>query len=199
MGETAKHSKKAFNHYELSAPLVDKPKYRCLSDSAKIMYAILFNRLKLSKQNKTKFSDSHGPFLCFRQKELAKRTGKSESTIGRLIGELKRSGLLTVEQRGHCKSAKLRLLEPEPITEEELAEISSGEPSEVTGHEPSEVTDYEPSKLTEHEPSELTVPCNKEIQDKEIQDKELLDKNTPIIPLRGKMGRVIYYRQHWKK
>lgn len=84
--------------------LVSDDAFSDVSDSAKIVYAVLKNRVFLSRKNS--WQDEFGnAVIIFPQEEMAKITNKQVSTINRAYKELKDHFLIGVRKRGRGKAA----------------------------------------------------------------------------------------------
>lgn len=106
-----------------------------VSLQAKWVYAILLDRLMLSKKNHDRFSDENGLFLYFKQDEMAALLGITTRAIKTLFAELKEKGLIETRREG--------LGRPQKIYITKLSELSG---SEIRGEEnfPSEVKKTSP-------------------------------------------------------
>lgn len=182
-----------FGYYQFPVFLLKVPVNHQISDGAKILYAVLFNRWKLSLQKPESFSDENGPFMYFPQYELANITGKSERNINRYIGELKKFKLLILEQRGKGKSAKIRLIEQEEISFQEQTDLSVHkaqnlrDKTDLSVQEQTDLSIGEQTDLSVSEQTDLSGPyIDKELLDKELPDKEIQDKEILVSKEREK-------------
>ena len=93
-----------------------KEPYNKLSANAKLMYAMLFDRLDLSLNNR--WHDIKGQvFMYFTNSEFCEELGCSEKTVTKIKKELKDMGLLHEERQGLTKPNRLYIKGPETSSE----------------------------------------------------------------------------------
>ena len=114
MAETYfKNEVEKFQYFQLPKWLFKEP-YKKLSNNAKIMYALLYNRLDLSLESK--WHDRNGQvFMYFTTAEFCEELGCSEKTVTKIKKELVTSGLLREERQGLTKPNRLYILGPKII------------------------------------------------------------------------------------
>ena len=117
MAETYfKNEVEKFQYFQLPRWLFKEP-YKKLSNNAKIMYALLYNRLGLSLE--AKWHDRNGQvFMYFTTAEFCEELGCSEKTVTKIKKELVTSGLLREERQGLTKPNRLYILGPKIIKRE---------------------------------------------------------------------------------
>ena len=117
MAETYfKNEVEKFQYFQLPRWLFKEP-YKKLSNNAKIMYALLYNRLGLSLESK--WHDRNGQvFMYFTTAEFCEELGCSEKTVTKIKKELVTSGLLREERQGLTKPNRLYILGPKIIKRE---------------------------------------------------------------------------------
>ena len=117
MAETYfKNEVEKFQYFQLPKWLFKEP-YKKLSNNAKIMYALLYNRLDLSLESK--WHDRNGQvFMYFTTAEFCEELGCSEKTVTKIKKELITSGLLREERQGLTKPNRLYILGPKIIKRE---------------------------------------------------------------------------------
>lgn len=117
MAETYfKNEVEKFQYFQLPRWLFKEP-YKKLSNNAKIMYALLYNRLGLSLESK--WYDRNGQvFMYFTTAEFCEELGCSEKTVTKIKKELVTSGLLREERQGLTKPNRLYILGPKIIKRE---------------------------------------------------------------------------------
>lgn len=117
MAETYfKNEVEKFQYFQLPKWLFKEP-YKKLSNNAKIMYALLYNRLDLSLESK--WYDRNGQvFMYFTTAEFCEELGCSEKTVTKIKKELVTSGLLREERQGLTKPNRLYILGPKIIKRE---------------------------------------------------------------------------------
>jgi hypothetical protein len=98
--------------YQLPKALIHSPKYKPLTASAKLAYAILKDRHQLSVRNGWTDKQGHIYFL-FSDKELAEILECSERTARRVKKELQNVGLIHMKRQGQKKANRIYLLKPE--------------------------------------------------------------------------------------
>ena len=114
MAETYfKNEVEKYQYFQLPKWLFKEP-YKKLSNNAKIMYALLYNRLDLSLESK--WHDRNGQvFMYFTTAEFCEELGCSEKTVTKIKKELVTSGLLREERQGLTKPNRLYILGPKII------------------------------------------------------------------------------------
>ena len=117
MAETYfKNEVEKFQYFQLPKWLFKEP-YKTLSNNAKIMYALLYNRLDLSLESK--WHDRNGQvFMYFTTAEFCEELGCSEKTVTKIKKELVTSGLLREERQGLTKPNRLYILGPKIVKRE---------------------------------------------------------------------------------
>lgn len=85
-----------------------------MSDSEKVVYTILSHRMDTTMQDE-KFCDENGYFIFFKQKELAKKLGRSLISIKRIFKALEEHGLIVTQKRGTGLEQKIYLVNPHSI------------------------------------------------------------------------------------
>lgn len=99
--------------YQIPKSLLINPKYKMMSNTSKLMYAILKDRMELSRRNG--WHDENGEiFLLFDQQDLADLLGASRGTINRNMKELKDAGLIKPIRQGLGKPNKIYINKLEP-------------------------------------------------------------------------------------
>lgn len=114
MAETYfKNEVEKYQYFQLPKWLFKEP-YKKLSNNAKIMYALLYNRLDLSLESK--WHDRNGQvFMYFTTADFCEELGCSEKTVTKIKKELVTSGLLREERQGLTKPNRLYILGPKII------------------------------------------------------------------------------------
>ena len=117
MAETYfKNEVEKFQYFQLPKWLFKEP-YKKLSNNAKIMYVLLYNRLDLSLESK--WHDRNGKvFMYFTTAEFCEELGCSEKTVTKIKKELVISGLLREERQGLTKPNRLYILGPKIVKQE---------------------------------------------------------------------------------
>jgi predicted transcriptional regulator len=100
--------------YQVDKLLLENPKYEELSEGAVLTWAILRDRMELSKLNSEVYSDEEGYlFLIFTDEELAEIIHRSRKTANLRKKELEKFGLLYNVRMGLQQPNRIYLLEPE--------------------------------------------------------------------------------------
>lgn len=100
------------NYRFVPVPRVLFTDFKDVSIQAKWVYAILLDRLMLSKKNVDRFSDEEGLFLYFKQNDLAELLGISPRTVTRIFEELKAKELIQAKMCGMGQPQKIYLAKP---------------------------------------------------------------------------------------
>ena len=98
--------------YQLPDFILHHPEFDNLCSDAKILYAVLLRRHKLSLRNN--WHDSNGDiYFYFSRTDMQAVLKKSDKTIKKIVEQLKECGLLDEEAQGLNKPNKLYLLLPQ--------------------------------------------------------------------------------------
>ena len=87
-------------YYQVPKELYSNPKYKTpINNDAKMLYALLLDRMELSRTNH--WVDADGTiFLIFKREDLADMLGICVTTVWRAIKQLKEVGLLAEKRQG---------------------------------------------------------------------------------------------------
>lgn len=100
-----------------------------LTNTARVLYALLLDRAKLSRRNEWK--DEKGQiYLIYPISNMSKDLGKSQTTIKKAMRELEDAGLVEKKRQGFCLPNILYIKIP---LEEREACLSKGKEKEPTG------------------------------------------------------------------
>ncbi len=100
-----------------------------LTNTARVLYALLLDRAKLSRRNGWK--DEKGQiYLIYPISNMSKDLGKSQTTIKKAMRELEDAGLVEKKRQGFCLPNILYIKIP---LEEREACLSKGKEKEPTG------------------------------------------------------------------
>jgi hypothetical protein len=100
--------------YQVDKLLLENPKYEELSEGAILTWAILRERMELSKLNSDVYSDEEGYlFLIFTDEELAELIHRSRKTANLRKKELENFGLMYNVRVGNQEPNRIYLLGPE--------------------------------------------------------------------------------------
>lgn len=95
-----------FLFYMMPKELIVNPVYKALSLTSKMLYMLLLDRVKLSKENKEKYSDEDGRvFVLFSIESMMDKLSCSKGTIVKSIKELEKNQLLEKEKVGGFSNA----------------------------------------------------------------------------------------------
>jgi len=83
------------------------PQFKCLSNEAKLLYALLLDRSTLSAKNSLYWTDRQGLFIYFKQSAIAAILGRSLPTVRRLLIQLADFGLIVRHRQGLTKPDKI--------------------------------------------------------------------------------------------
>jgi hypothetical protein len=99
--------------YILPKGLFTNPKYQGISNTARIVYALLKDRMELSRQNG--WHDDNGDiYLYFAVEEIGKMISTSRKTVTKAMKELQDVELIKVVRQGLTKPNKIYVLRVEP-------------------------------------------------------------------------------------
>lgn len=87
-------------YYQIPKELYTNPKYKTvINNDAKILYALLLDRMELSRMNE--WVDEDGTiFLMFKREDLAAMLGLCVTTVWRAFKQLKEVGLIAEKRQG---------------------------------------------------------------------------------------------------
>ncbi|NLO42309.1 MAG: helix-turn-helix domain-containing protein [Bacteroidales bacterium] len=87
-------------YYQIPKELYTNPKYKTvINNDAKILYALLLDRMELSRMNE--WVDEDGTiFLMFKREDLADMLGLCVTTVWRAFKQLKEVGLIAEKRQG---------------------------------------------------------------------------------------------------
>ena len=143
------------NFYMLNKVLFINEKYKKLSDSAKVTYAILNDRVSLSIKNN--WIDQNGDiYFIFTNENLQEVLDKSKNTITKIKKELQEVGLLEQVKTGFNRPNKLYLHEIETNINIEK-EIQN---TTLNNKEPSDGTDSQKTGVQNPKKWESRIPKN---------------------------------------
>lgn len=112
--------------YMIPKSLIDSDRYKGLSIPAKVVYALLIDRMHISRKNG--WINQRGEiYLIFSQNKLATKLGKGKASINRYITELKEFGLLDMEYQKSATNGNMPALifikKLPRLTEQEAMEL----------------------------------------------------------------------------
>lgn len=109
--DMAKHEE----FYKLHKFLFVEP-YKNLSNNARVAYALFRDRMALSIKNASDFTDKDGNiYIIYKRSDLVEILGLSGKTVYRVLGELKKHGLLEEESQYNNLPKRLYLLTPSQL------------------------------------------------------------------------------------
>jgi hypothetical protein len=91
--------------YQLPKPLFTEEKYQVLSTDAKMLYALMRDRFRLSLKNN--WRDSLGVYIKMTRAYICSILKRSEPTVRKIIGELKKLGLIIEKRMGLTQANKI--------------------------------------------------------------------------------------------
>ncbi|MDY4971412.1 MAG: replication initiator protein A [Lachnospiraceae bacterium] len=111
--------------------LLESDKYESLSNDARVLYGVLFRRMKLSLYNQW-MDENNRAYFYFTREEMAKAIRVSVSTIKRVVKQLLENDLLEEKRQGLNKPNKLYLLQPYiPLMEECFSDDGDGREEDI--------------------------------------------------------------------
>ena len=104
--------------YQLPKSLFANEKYRELTIEAKLLYAIMRDRFRLSIQNQDKWNDALGIYIKMARKTMCDLLQRSEPTIRKIVAELVSVGLISERRMGltQCNRIYVQGMEGESET-----------------------------------------------------------------------------------
>ena len=175
-------------YYQLPKSLFSFPKYRTLSCTAKVIYAMLKDRMNLSRIHK--WVDTDGSiFLLFTGDQIGEHLGLSKSAVSREMTELEKVGLIDRVRQGQGLPSKIYIHKIEvpdadeviPDTFEEMAI-----PKEDTARD--EVVGFQSCRFaTQESQARETEPLESQVRDSRVADTQLLNCKgaTPELQIRN--------------
>jgi DnaD/phage-associated family protein len=150
--------------YQIPKSLLINPKYHKMSNTSKLMYAILKDRMELSRKNGW-HDESGNIYLLFDQQEMADLLGTSRGTINRNMKELKDAGLIDSIRQGLGKPNKIYIYKLE-IFNCGNQDVTKMLHNDVTKTVHKNVSDYNSSdtEYSDTDSSEYTDGLTDEIQ-----------------------------------
>ena len=106
-------------YYQLPKSLFSFPKYRSLSCTAKVIYAMLKDRMNLSRIHKWVEKDG-AIFLLFTGDQIGENLGLSKSAVSREMLELEKVGLIDRVRQGQGLPSKIYIHKVETPEAEEI-------------------------------------------------------------------------------
>lgn len=100
--------------YKLPTALFENPKYKDLSNDAKLLYSLILDRITLSVKNKKSWIDKNGNIYCyFTNKTAQELLNRSERVIIKLKKELHEAELLLEQRQGLTKPNRIYIFKPQ--------------------------------------------------------------------------------------
>jgi len=150
--------------YQIPKSLFTNKNYKGLGSDAKVIYALLKDRMSLSRKNDWK--DQNGDiFLVFRQEELSEILDLSVATVSRAMKQLVQYQLIDVIRQGLSKPNKIyinKIESDEAIPNEDIPEISKFQ-TQIT--DPAYIESPKKVAITEQSTSMQIKTCIDEILD----------------------------------
>ena len=161
-----------FTFFRLPRAVIDNKKYAALSGDAKLLYALLVNRLSLSASNG--WRDGAGEvFLYFTNAEICRTLGCASGKATGLLRALEGCGLIRRVRQGLCRPDRIYVLPPEGMVKYGTGKAgnrSSGTPETTTPE------------------SGKPLPRKKEERKKEIRQNDPILSYTDAGAARGAMA-----------
>ena len=126
--------------YQLPKPLFENEKYQGLSSDAKLLYALMRDRLRLSIMNN--WRDALGVFIKMARKAMCDLLRRSEPTIRKIVAELVGVGLIIEKRVGltQCNRIYVQLM----VGESEGAVHSGSKAADQSAKKPASVPERKP-------------------------------------------------------
>lgn len=170
--------------YMLPKSLFVYNKYRELDLTGKVTYAVLTDRVQLSRKNN--WIDKYGRiYLCFKQQELADLLNTNRSTIARSLKKLQEFGLIVVEDQGRGHTSRIyvkKIVEPREESEINYAEDELGK-AELEAERLERLENPLKSCSLENMPcANSNISVNTRVEPCSVENTPCAPENTPCAP-----------------
>lgn len=104
------NTNKTFSFFKFPRALIELPEFSSLSSDAKILFALILDRLDLSEKNAERFTDSNGKiYVIYTIREICQKIGCSHTTAVKITDELEIFGLIEKQHTGQGKANRIIL------------------------------------------------------------------------------------------
>lgn len=107
---------KTFSFFKFPRALIELPEFSSLSSDAKILFALILDRVDLSEKNAERFTDANGKiYVIYTVREICRKLGCSHTTAVKITDELEFFGLIRKHHTGQGKANRI-LLTPDVLS-----------------------------------------------------------------------------------
>ena len=107
---------KTFSFFKFPRALIELPEFSSLSSDAKILFALILDRVDLSEKNAERFTDANGKiYVIYTVREIFRKLGCSHTTAVKITDELEIYGLIRKQHTGQGKANRI-LLTPDVLS-----------------------------------------------------------------------------------
>lgn len=107
---------KTFSFFKFPRALIELPEFSSLSSDAKILFALILDRVDLSEKNAERFTDANGKiYVIYTVREICRKLGCSHTTAVKITDELEIFGLIRKHHTGQGKANRI-LLTPDVLS-----------------------------------------------------------------------------------
>ena len=107
---------KTFSFFKFPRALIELPEFSSLSSDAKILFALILDRVDLSEKNAERFTDANGKiYVIYTVREICRKLGCSHTTAVKITDELEIYGLIRKQHTGQGKANRI-LLTPDVLS-----------------------------------------------------------------------------------
>ena len=177
-----------FRYKQIPNFLMEDPRYNDISNTGKLLYAILLSRHSLSKKSfaeKGLFKDDRGIYVIFTRQELATWLRVSCRTVKKYVDELAIKNLISEKRLGHCKANRIYVREPSDILTATLAEQNKPDDHcvnkiNVAGNilRTATSSDHEMQEISDHEQKNF-LSSDLDTNDFDLNDSSFFQKTNP--------------------
>lgn len=107
---------KTFSFFKFPRALIELPEFSSLSSDAKILFALILDRVDLSEKNAERFTDANGKiYVIYTVRDICRKLGCSHTTAVKITDELEIYGLIRKQHTGQGKANRI-LLTPDVLS-----------------------------------------------------------------------------------
>lgn len=123
------NTNKTFSFIKFPRALIELPEFSSLSSDAKILFALILDRLDLSEKNAERFTDSNGKiYVIYTVREICSKLCCGHNKAVRLTDELEDYGLISKQHTGQGKPNRFIL------SANVMSVLNSGTPDSQNGN-----------------------------------------------------------------
>lgn len=181
------NSNKTFSFFKFPRALIELAEFSSLSSDAKILFALILDRVDLSEKNAERFTDSNGKiYVIYTIREICRKLGCGHNKAVRLTDELEDYGLIIKQHTGQGKPNRFLLM---PNV---MSVLKSGTPDSQNGNSeipekgilefPKEESIYTDNNYTDISYTDSTINYDRAVEEIEEQiETDLIDKDADVV------------------